>query len=294
MGNKRQYKTISLFTAGAITTVSITLVLFLLGTTFLVWFTGSGLSSYLKEKQEISVELSDNITAKDAARIQKELNKNPYIKSTTYISKEDVKADLINELGSNPDELVGFGWEKSYIDIAVRAEYMNPDSIGKVVRSLKGKDFNLVSSVIYKTEDIVLVSSNLSKLILVLLAFTVILIIISFVLIRSIIQLNIYSKRFTINTMQLVGATNGFIRRPFMSRMVLCGILASILANLGIAGMLYSIIKVMPDIQEMITQHQVYMVFGLVLLCGILIPVFATASAVNRYLKMTTNKLYRD
>lgn len=294
MRNKRQYKTISLFTAGVITTVSITLVLFLLGTTFLIWFTGSGLSSYLKEKQEISIELSDNITAADAIRIQKELERNPYLRSTRYISKEEVKADLIGQLGDNPDELVGFGWEKSYIDVSVKAEYMNPDSIGKVVRSLKGKDFNFVNSVIYKTEDIALVNANLSKLIIVLLVFTIILILISFVLIRSIIQLNIYSKRFLINTMQLVGATNGFIRRPFMTRMVLCGILAAILANIGIAGMLYSIARIIPDILEMITQQQILIVFALVLLFGILIPVLATISAVNRYLKMTTNKLYRD
>lgn len=293
MPNKPQYKTLSLVTAGVITTISITLVLFLLGATFLVWFTGSGLSTYLKEKQEISVELPDNVDATEAARIQTQLEKNPYLKGTKYISKEAVKADLISQLGENPDEVIGFGWEKSYIDVAVKAEYMNPDSIGKVISSLKGKNFNFVNNVIYKVEDIALVNKNLSTIVGVLLMFTIALILISFVLIRSIIQLNIYSKRFIINTMQLVGATNSFIRKPFMWRMVLCGILAAVLANLAIAGLVYYILQVFPEVAEMVTREQILMVFALVLFFGILIPALATISAVNRYLRMTTNKLYR-
>lgn len=293
MQNRRQAKSISLVTAGVITTISITLVLFLLGGTFLLWFTGSGLSSYLKEKQEISVELAENVDAAHAAKIQAQLAKNPYIKSTQYISKEEVKTDLIEQLGGNPDDVIGYGWEKSYIDIAVKAEYMNPDSIGKVISSLKGKDFNLVDSVIYQTEDIELINSNLSTLVWILFLITIILVIISFVLIRSIIQLNIYSKRFLINTMQLVGATNGFIRKPFMWRMVFCGIIAALVANLALFGLVYYVGQIFPESQEILKTGQLMIVGGLVLVSGILIPILATISAVNRYLRMTTNKIYR-
>lgn len=294
MSNKHQIKTISLLTASVITTVSITLVLFLLGTTFLVGFTGKGFSSYLKESQAISIELADNADEASVARLQKQLAVNPYIKSTKYISKEEVKADLIKQLGHDPEEVLGYDRAKAYIDVHVKAEYMNPDSIGIVENSLKTKKLNIIQNVVYSKDDIAFANSNLSTLITILLSFTVVLILISFILIRSIIQLNIYSKRFLINTMRLVGATNSFIRRPFMSKMLLSGIIAATLANLSIWGMVYYIIRVFPDAASFVTQEQLWIVFGLVLISGILITTLATISAVNRYLKMTTNKLYRD
>jgi len=295
MSGKHQYKTISLFTAGVITTISITLVLFLLGLTVLVGFTAKGMGDFVKESMGISIELSDSIDEASIDKIQKELGANRYVKSTTYISKEELKKKLIADLGRDPEEVQGYNPAHAYIDVFIKSEYMEADSLQKVKSSLSGmnlKGGSIINDFVYSESDIANVNKNLSLIGTVLIVLAVILILISYTLIRSIIQLNIYSKRFLINTMQLVGATNPFIRRPFMWRMILSGILAAILANLAITGIVYYITNIIPEAISVVKMHELLIVYGIVLIFGILITAMATTSAVNRYLRMTTNKLY--
>lgn len=295
MSDKYQYKTISLFTAGVITTISITLVLFLLGLTFLIGFTAKGMGDFLKESMGISIELADNIDEASINKIQKDLNANPYVKSTTYISKEESKKKLTADLGRDPEEVQGYNPAHAYIDIFIKSEYMEADSLQKVKNSftqMKLHEGSIVNDFIYDEGDITNVNKNLSLIGTTLIILAVILILISFTLIRSIIQLNIYSKRFLINTMQLVGATNSFIRKPFVWRMVLSGIIAAILANLAITGVIYYVTGIIPEAMSIVTMHELIIVYGLVIVSGIVITTVATAWAVNRYLRMTTNKLY--
>lgn len=280
-----------MFTAGVITTISITLVLFLLGLTILVGFTAKGFTSYLKENLGISIELADNIDDAAVTKLQKELDTNPYIKSAVYISKAEVKKQLVEDLGRDPEEVLGYDPSKSYFDVFIKSDYVNADSMKLVEKSLRGK--TLIKNVVYNEADIANANSNLSTIGSVLLILAIVLILISFTLIRSVIQLNIYSKRFLINTMQLVGATNGFIRRPFVWSMVACGIIAAIFANLGITAMIYYVTSVFPVSISIVSMNELIIVYGLVLLFGIFIAAFATTFAVNRYLRMTTNKLYR-
>lgn len=290
-GRKNQFKSISLFTAGVITTISITLVLILLGSTFMVWFMGKGFSSYVKENMGISIEISDKMSDADIAKTKKKLEADPYIKSVSYITKDEIKKQLVQDLGQDPEEVLGFDPSRSYFDIFIKSDYMNPDSLKVVKNSLQG--LTVVKNFVYDETDIAKANTNLSMVGSILFVVAIILVIISFTLIRSIIQLNIYSKRFIINTMQLVGATNSFIRRPFMGSMLLCGIIAAILANAAITGMVYYITQIFPISVEIVSQSQLFVVYGLVFLMGILITLLATISAVNRYLRMTTNKLYR-
>lgn len=290
MSSKQRFKTVSLFTAGVITTISITLVLFLLGTTLLVGFTGKGFTSYLKENMAISIELSDNIDEKAVSKMQKDLDANPYVKSTIYISKEEIKKQLIEDLGRDPEEILGFDPAHAYIDVFVKSQYVNADSIKKVEKSLKG--VKMVNNVVYSEDDISMANSNLSKIGSLLLILAVILIIISFTLIRNTIQLHIYSKRFLINTMRLVGATNGFIRRPFMYSAMVSSIVAGILANLLITGVIYYFINEYPDLISMVKMEELLIIYAAVFILGIIITVLATISAINRYLRMASNKLY--
>lgn len=295
MSNKRQFKTISLFTAGVITTISITLVLFLLGLTFLVGFTANGIGSFLKENMGMSIQLAENIEDASIDNIKKEIEASPYVKSVTYISKENSKEQLIEDLGRDPEEVLGYNPAHAYLDVYIKSEYVNPDSIRQVEASLKNisiKGGNILNNIVYDEGDIANANAKISLIGTILAILAVILVLISFILIRSIIQLNIYSKRFLINTMQLVGATNSFIRWPYMWRMVLSGILAAILANLAITGVVYYVTNVIPEAISIVKMEELLIVYGLVLICGILISVVATASAVNRYLRMTTNKLY--
>jgi cell division transport system permease protein len=295
MSGKHQYKTISLFTAGVITTISITLVLFLLGLTFLVGFTAKGISSYLKENMGISIELAENIDDASITKIQKGLNANPYVKSVIYISKDEAKKQLVEDLGRDPEEVLGYNPAHAYFDVFIKSDYVNSDSIKKVEASLRAKSLQgatIVNNIVYNESDIINANSKLSLIGTILIILAVILVLISFTLIRSIIQLNIYSKRFLINTMRLVGATNSFIRRPFMWRMILSGILAAILANLAITGVVYYVTNIMPETLSIVKMYELLIVYGLVLVFGIFIAAFATAFAVNRYLRMTTNKIY--
>ena len=291
MSNKSQGKSVSFFTAGVITVVSITLVLILLGLTALVGLTSKGLASVLKENLGITIELAADTPAPAISKMQKELEANEYLKSVVYISKEEIKKDLVNKLGLDPEDVLGFDPALSYFDIYVKSEYVNPEGMEKVKASLKGK--NLIQNIIYSDDVITEANDTLSVAGTILLGLTGILVLISFTLIRSIIQLNIYSKRFLINTMQLVGATNAFIRRPFVWRMVFNGILAAILACFAITGIVYYVTDVFPEIITIITADELIITYVAVLISGIVISAFATATAVNRYLKMTTNKLYR-
>lgn len=289
MSKNRQLKTISLFGTGVTTTISITLVLFLLGLTFFVAVMGREISAFIKENLSITIELSED-TSEAAAKLQKQLNAKPYIKSVTFISKEEIKQDLIEELGGDPEEILGYTPASNYFDITLKSEYANIDSIKVVEKSLKGQ--KIVKNFLYSEDTIEMINSNLSKLGTGLLVLALLLMFISFTLIRNTIRLNIYAKRFLINTMQLVGATNGFIRKPFVWKSVGYGIIAAIIANIGITALVYTLTKEFPEIISIIKMQNLVILYVIVTALGILLPLWATTSAVNRYLKMNTNNLY--
>ncbi|WP_255490602.1 ABC transporter permease [Dysgonomonas sp. 511] len=280
----------SLFTAGVITTISITLVLFLLGLTILIAFTGKGLSAYIKEKMGVSIELSGNMTQAEIDETKKKIEAIPYVKSTVYISKEEVKKQLIENLGGDPEEVLGYDPATSYFDVFIKSEYVDTDSLQKVEAAFK--EFNLSKGLTFRQDDIAQANANLSKVGSILLILALILILISFTLIRNTIQLNIYSKRFLINTMQLVGATNSFIRRPFIGSAIVSGIISGIIANVLITGVVYYFTNGYPEYLSILPLSELLVVYGVVIVCGIIITVLATISAVNKYLKMTTNNLY--
>lgn len=271
--------------------VSVALVLILLGLTALVGLTSKGLASLLKENLGITIELAADSSDAAIAKMQKDLEKNEYLKSVVYISKDEIKKDLVAKLGLDPEDVLGFNPALSYFDVYVKSEYVNPEGMAKVKASLKGK--NLIQNVIYSDDVITEANETLSVAGTILFGLTIILVLISFTLIRSIIQLNIYSKRFLINTMQLVGATNSFIRKPFVLRMVFNGIVAAILASFAITGVIYYVTGIFPEVVTIITTHELLITYGVVLVSGVVISGFATTTAVNRYLRMTTNKLYR-
>lgn len=291
MSGKNQSQAISFFTAGAITIVSITLVLILLGLTALVGITSNGLASLLKENLGVTIELAADTPQGEISKMKKKLETNEYLRSVVYISKDEIRKELVSKLGLDPEDVLGFDPSLSYFDVYVKAEYVNPEGMAKVKESLRGG--NVIQNVIYSEDVIADANNKLSVIGSVLLGLTVILIFISFTLIRSIIQLNIYSKRFLINTMQLVGATNSFIRRPFVWRMVFNGILASILASIAITGIVYYVTEIFPEVVTIFTTHELLIVYGVILASGIVISALATVTAVNRYLRMTTNRLYR-
>ncbi|MFV0470184.1 MAG: cell division protein FtsX [Dysgonomonas sp.] len=290
MSSKYQIKSTSFFNANVTTTISITLVLILLGLTILIGFASKEVISFVKENLSISVELDDNLDDAAIAKLQKQFDNSPYVKKATYISKEEIKKELVEDLGRDPEEVLGYNPASSLFDIKLRSEYANADSIKLIEKQLKGK--NLVGNFLYNEDDIRMVNSNLSKIGMWLFVLAVILMVISFTLIRNTIRLNIYAKRFLINTMRLVGATNSFIRKPFIVNFVLCGVIAGLLADILITALVYSATREYPELISIITMNNLLIVYGLVLLLGVLLTATATAFSVNRYLRMETNTLY--
>lgn len=292
MSNKQKIKTSSFLSAEVTTTISISLVLFLLGLTVFIAAMGRDISSFIKENISITVELTETTaTDKNAiTKLEKKLTDSPYIKSVTFISKDEVKKELIEELGGDPEEILGYTPVSNYFDINLKSDYANPDSIKVVEASLKGQ--KIVKSFIYSEETLDMINSNLSKIGLGLSVLAVILLVISFTLIRNTIRLNIYSKRFLINTMQLVGATDSFIRKPFVTRSIVSGIISAIIANIAITALVYALIKEFPEISLIISNKTMLILYAVVIVLGILLTYFTTRFAVNRYLKMETNNLY--
>lgn len=291
MSNKQKINTSSFFSAEVTTTISISLVLFLLGLTLFVVVMGREISIFIKENLSITIEVTDTELDKTAtARLQKQLNESPYIKSITFISKDEIKKELIEELGGDPEEILGYIPASNYFDIHLKSEYANPDSVKVVESSLQGQ--KIIKNFIYNEETLQMISSNLSKIGFGLSAMAVLLLIISFTLIRNTIRLNIYAKRFLINTMQLVGATDSFIRKPFVIKTVGEGIIAAIIANIGITALIYGLSKEFTEILLIIKPESLLLLYFVVLILGIMLTYFTTRFAVNRFLKMETNNLY--
>ena len=290
MSKKKKISTARFVNAKITSTISISLVLVLLGLTILILFMGNGLSKFVKENMSFSVMLDSDVTDAGIQRLRKNLDAQPFVKSSRFISKDEAKEQLIKDLGEDPEELLGYNPAQDAIEIYLHSEYANSDSIavvGKVIRQQ-----NNVRDLLYQQEAIDLINDNLSKVTLILLILAGILMFISFTLIRNTIRLSVYSKRFIINTMKLVGANGNFIRKPFIRNNILTGIAAGFLADGIIFLVLAYFNKEYAELQSIIGATDLLVIFVVVILLGILISTVATYFAVNRYLKMKTENLY--
>ena len=290
MAKKHKISRLTVVNAKITSIVSVTLVLLLMGLTVLTFFMGRGISSYMKENMSFSVMLSENVSDPQITNLRKRLDAMPFVKSSLFISKEQAKEQLIEDLGEDPEELLGFNPATDCIEINLHSNYANSDSLAIVSKQIKAE--TNVDDLLYRQEALDLVNDNLAKISTILLALSVVLLFISFTLIRNTIRLSIYSKRFIINTMRLVGATNGFIRKPFIVRNIVDGIFAALLANMLIIGLLYYLGKQYADLRIVLQTNDLIYVFASVIVLGVAISYLSTIFAVNHYLRMKSNHLY--
>lgn len=290
MTENKKTRSISFFNSRLTSIISIALVLFLLGLILLIGLLGQKLSVYVKENISFSVILKENSKDADIKKMQKQLDARPYIKSTEYISKEQAAKELEEELGENPETFLGFNPLQASIEVKLNSEYANPDSLLLIEKQIKS--YTNVSELLYRKDMMQLVNDNLKRVGIILLTLAAILMIISFVLISNTIRLLIYSKRFLIHTMQLVGATAGFIRCPFIRYNVASGIWAAVLAVFMLMGALYYVQREFPGFIDLLDVQALLIVFGAVLVLGMILSFVATCFAVNRYLRMDVDKLY--
>ena len=271
-------------------TVSISLLLILLGSIGLLLLNTKRLSDYVKENILFKVILKDNIREVDIFQIQKALDAKPYVKETVYIPKEKAAVELEQELGEDFIEHIGHNPLLPSIEVKFLAGYANNDSIAVIENELK--EFDQIKEVYYQKNLIHTVNDNIRKISLVVFIFSGFLLLIAIALINNTIRLAIYSKRFIIRTMQLVGATAGYIRRPFLFRSVLQGIIGALIALAVLLGLIYFLQNEMSGIIRLDDMKILFVLFSLVMVLGVVINWLSTFAAVSKYLRIKTDKLY--
>ena len=291
MKNKVKNHSVSYFDMQFVTSsISTTLVLLLLGLVVFFVLGAHNLSIYVRENINFSVLISDDMKESDILKLQKKLDKEPFVKETEYSSTKPALKAQTEAMGTDPEEFLGYNPFTASIEIKLHSDYANSDSIAKIEKMIK-KNTN-IQDVLYQRELIDLVNENIRNISLVLLALAVVLALISFALINNTIRLAIYSKRFLIHTMKLVGASWSFIRRPFLRRNIWSGILAGILADAILMGAAYWLVSYEPELIRVITPEVMLLVSGSVLLFGVLITFMCAYLSINRYLKMKASTLY--
>ena len=291
MKSKNKNNSVSYFDMQFITSsISTTLVLLLLGLVVFFVLAAHNLSIYVRENINFSVLISDDMKEADILKLQKRLDKEPFVKQTEYISKKQALKEQTEAMGTDPEEFLGYNPFTASIEIKLHSDYANSDSIAKIEKLIK-KNTN-IQEVLYQRELIDLVNENIRNISLVLLTLAVVLTLISFALINNTIRLAIYSKRFLIHTMKLVGASWGFIRGPFLRKNVWSGILAAIVADSILMGTAYWAVTYEQELLQVITPEVMLIVCASVLVFGIVITWLCAYFSMNKYLRMKANSLY--
>lgn len=272
------------------TVISISLVLFLLGMIGLLVLNAQKLSDYIKENFSLDVILYDNLKEVDMIRIQKDIETTKFVKDTRFISKEAAAKDMQEELGEDFVEFLGYNPLLASIEVYLHSKYANTDSLNFIVKKLES--YPQVKEVYYQKSLIHQINENIRKISLIILIFTALLFIISTVLINNTIRLSVYSKRFIIHSMKLVGATKRFIRTPFLLKSALHGIYGSLVAILLLLGVMYMAQKEMREFVLLFDLRLYSVLFASVIIMGIFITTISTYFAVNRYLRIDKDQLY--
>ena len=270
--------------------ISTTLVLLLQGMVVFFVLSANNLSTYVRENIGISVLVSDDMKEPEALKFQKTLNEKSYVKESVYISKEQALKEQTEAMGTDPAEFLGYNPFTASIEIKLNAQYANSDSIAWIEKEILTN--KKVMEVSYPQNLIDSVNRNLQKVSFFLLGLAALLSLISFALINNTIRLAIYSKRFLIHTMKLVGASWSFIRRPFLVRNIWIGILAGIMADAILLGMAYMLVKYEPQLIEIITPNTLLIVMASVFVFGLAITFLCAYISINKYLRMKASALY--
>jgi len=280
----------SLFSSYFTTTISIAMVLFLFGLLGLLLINARRLSDYVMENIGVTLILKDDAREVDIIKLQKKLEATDYIKSTRFVDKTTAAAELKNDLGEDFIDFLGYNPLLSSIDVKVFAEYANPDSLTMLEKEFI--TYPEVQEVYYQRDLVKQLHANVGKVSIILLSLCLLMFIIFTALINNMIRLSIYSKRFIINTMQLVGATRSFIRKPFMFKGVLYGIYGAIIACFMFLALFVSYQKELLLFLDFQHPETIAILIGGLFLSGIIISGVATFFAVNKFLRLKFDQLF--
>ncbi len=276
-----------IFSSSASVVISLSLVLFIVGLLGLILINAQRLTDYVKENIGFTIMLKDGITEIQTSTFQKKLEVENFTKSVNFISKEQATQELKTDLGEDFVEFLGYSPLLSSIDVKLNADYANTDSLQQITAELMADP--VVFEAYYQKDLVDKLNSNVKQLSFFLLVFCILLFFIAFVLINNTIRLSVYSKRFLIRTMRLVGATDSFIQKPFLIKGLYQGFYSSIFAVFMMIGALQLVQEDALNIDDL---KIIGIVFILIFLSGLILSLFSTFFAVKKYLQLNENELY--
>ena len=279
-----------IFSSWITSMVSITLVLIMLGTLGLILINAGRLSDYMREKIGFTLILHDDIKEVEVSRLQKTLSTTPYVKSTRYVDKETAARELTENLGEDFIGFLGFNPLFASIEVKLFAPYTTTDSLRMIEE--KFLEYPQVKEVTYQKNLVSVINQNVRKISIILLIISGLMTFIFVTLINNTIRISVYSQRFSINTMQMVGAGNSFIRKPFLQRSLYWGAYGALIANIVILSVFYTYKKELTGIISPSDLFVLAIVFSLVIILGMLISFFSTWFAVNKFLKLKFDELF--
>ncbi|MBR6842900.1 MAG: permease-like cell division protein FtsX [Prevotella sp.] len=271
--------------------ISTAMVLVLLGLVVFSVLISRNLSEWVKENITVTVMLCDDVSVNNAKLLCRDLYHRPYSKNIDYISSDQALKEQKEAMGSDPSEFLGVNPFPATLEIQMHADYANRDSLKWIAKELRKNP--KVADVAYQVDLMDSVNRNLTKVNLLLLVLALLLTFVSFTLINNMVRLSVYSKRFIIHTMKLVGASWGFIRRPFMAQALTIGIIAAFIAIIVLGFSVYGLYYYEPNILTILTWRELVITGVAVLLFGLLITALCSYISVNKFLRMTPGELYR-
>ncbi len=272
------------------TVISISLVLLLVGVAGLLVANARSVSDYFKENMQVSVLMKQEVGDDEAMEYVSDLDAKPFIKSTTFVSREQGAKEMTDLLGEDFLNVFEAAPIPVSVDVTLKADYVSSDSLEVVKNEIMKSP--LVDEVVYQQSLVDKLNTNLRKISMVLGVFIVLLLFISFVLINNTVRLNVFSRRFTIHTMRLVGATKSFIRTPFLVQAVFQGLFSALLATLMLVGILFFVRSEFAQLFEVFRLDMLLIVIGVEILAGVLICVVSTALVVGRLVSLSKDELY--
>lgn len=270
--------------------VSIALVLLLVGVASLLLVNARGISNYFKENMKVSVLMKQEVEDVQAAEYLRTVEAQPYVKSAVLVSREQGVSEMKELLGEDFLDVFETSPIPVSLDLTLRADYVSADSLDVIRVNLE--ESPLVGEVVYQRALVDKLNSNLGKVSMVIGVFVLLLLFISFVLINNTVRLNIYSRRFTIHTMRLVGATKRFIRGPFLVQAVFQGLFAGLVASLLLLGIMFVIRTEFAQLFAIFSMELLLAVIGIVLACGVVICLISTFFVVNKLISLRKSELY--
>ena len=272
------------------TVISISLVLLLVGVAALLVVNARSVSDYFKENMQVSVLMKQEVDDEEAMEYVSELDAMPFIKSSKFVSREQGTKEMAELLGQDFLNVFETAPIPVSVEVTLKADYVSTDSLEVVKRVIRRS--GIVDEVVYQQSLVEKLNTNLKKISVVLGVFIVLLLFISFVLINNTVRLNVFSRRFTIHTMKLVGATKAFIRAPFMVQAVFQGLFSALLATVMLVGILFFVRSEFAQLFEVFRLDLLLVVIGVVIVSGIVICTVSTALVVGRLVSLSKDELY--